>query len=176
MSRMTHAVFTKDKTKIRRVLLEIKRQEKAIKEARAKTLKKSKVSPREIGNIEKLAGMDLVPVIPNIPHVDRRGRYISGGLPYLTRIHEEGRGQNPQRPFLSSFKAKVRVKLPKLTQGFSAVKKDIEDQVRSEFIQTMRTNKLKLEPLSYRDGVPLWDKGDMVRAIQWKLVATKDSK
>lgn len=174
MSRMTHAVFTKDQSKIRRVLLEIKRQEKAIKVARAKTLKKNKVSPREVSNIEKLSNMDLVPKIPNSMHYDRRGRGIN--MPYLAKIHEEGRGQNPERPFLSSFKRSVKIKLPKLTQGFSVVKKDIEDQVRSEFIQSMRVNKLKLKPLIYRDGVPLWDKGDMVRAIEWKLEPVKAAK
>lgn len=150
--------------KLRKEQRELQNQKKNLKRNRV-------ISPREISNLSKLAEHRLEAVIPNIAHYDHLGRSIKGGLPYLVKIQEEGRaGGRIPRPFIEPFKKQVKVHIPNLKQGFQVVKKDIEDDIKTEFIRTMRSNGLGLEPISWRSGNPLFHKGDMVRSIEWRLV------
>lgn len=167
----THTLLSGNIKSMKACLYRLRKEEENLKKQKKNLNRKRTISPREISNLTKLAEHRLEAVIPDIPHYDHIGRSIAGGLPYLVKIQEEGRaGGKKPRPFIEPFKKQVKIHIPNLKQGFQVVKKDIEDDVKSEFIHTMRRNKLKLTPITWRDGNPLFHKGDMVRAIEWRLV------
>lgn len=167
----THALLSGNIKNMKACLYKLRKEQKELETQKKNLQRKRSISPREISNLTKLAEHRLEAVIPNIPHFDHRGREIEGGLPYLVKIQEEGRaGGKIPRPFIKPFKEKVKVHIPNLKQGFQVVKKDIEDDVKTEFIRTMKNNGLGLHPITWRNGNPLFHKGDMVRSIEWRLV------
>ncbi len=100
---------------------------------------------------------------PNIPTQD------------LINIMQNGSKINkvPPRPFLKKFKEKLAVEFPTPKEmnklSFGTIKKNIEDDMDSQFAEAIMGNKLGLAKLKYRVGIPLLRSGKLLRSIRWRL-------
>lgn len=148
----------------------INRIERMLKQAK-KTLPNplKRIDKRILKNLDKLAGAEIEAVI--------NGGAYNEKLSYQALIEIQEKGLYPNgtpRPFLEPFKKKLRVKMPdslkRPSASFSTIKKDIEDYVWEQFIETMQKNKLGLPKPKYRDGTPLYRSGRMVSGIDFKVV------
>lgn len=92
----------------------------------------------------------------------------------LINILQSGNKYMKPRPFLDLFKKKLRVEFPSAkdmnTLDFAVIKKNIEDDIDSQFAYSMAYNTLNLAPLKYRNGTPLVRSGKLIRGIRWKVV------
>lgn len=134
--------------------------------------KSIKVRSKALENLERLGNCTIEYKTTRKTHEVGYTNNISTEA--LINILQKGRWDMKPRPFLDKFKDKLRVEFPSAkdmnTLDFSTIKKNIEDDIDSQFAYAMAYNTLGLAPLKYRMGTPLVRSGKLIKSIRWKVV------